>query len=105
MRNLLLITFITFVNSLIGFWLGGKLKKFPTKSMEIFAGIVLIFIGALVVNKITGNSKKKSYFIIELPEYKMPSFKRAFFSMCSRGKAYIVKAGTIILVCNVISLL
>ena len=45
LKPVLLITFITFVNSLIGFWLGGKLKKFPTKSMEIFAGIVLIFLG------------------------------------------------------------
>ncbi len=63
-------------------------------------GIVLIFFGALLINKITGNSAKKSYFIIELPEYKIPSFKGAFKSMCSRGWAYIVKAATIILLCN-----
>ena len=66
-----------------------------------FAGIVIILIGALLVNKITG-SKRKSFFIIELPEYKVPSFKRAFISMCSRGWAYIVKAGTVILVCNTV---
>ncbi len=65
-----------------------------------FAGIVLIFLGAFVVNKIAGYKAKKSYFIIELPEYKAPSFKHAFNSMCSRGWSYIVKAGTIILVCN-----
>ncbi len=65
-----------------------------------FVGIVIIFFAALIINKITGNSKKKSFFIIELPEYKMPSFKRAFKSMCSRGWAYIVKAATIILLCN-----
>ena len=64
------------------------------------SGIVLIFIGALLVNKITGNSAKKSYFIIELPEYKLPSFLGAFKSMCSRGWEYIVKAATIILLCN-----
>ena len=39
---------------------------------------------------------------MELPEYKIPSLKRAFYSMCSRGKAYIVKAGTVILVCNTV---
>jgi len=65
-------------------------------------GIVLIFLGALLVNKITGHKNRKSFFIIELPEYKLPSIKRAFLSMCSRGKAYIVKAGTIILVCNTV---
>ena len=64
------------------------------------SGIVLIFIGALLVNKITGNSSKKSYFIIEMPEYKVPSFWGAFKSMCSRGLEYIVKAATIILLCN-----
>ncbi len=65
-----------------------------------FAGIFIIFIGALLINKITGNKAKKSFFIIELPEYKVPSLKRATLSMLSRGKAYIIKAATIILLCN-----
>lgn len=65
-------------------------------------GIVLIFLGALLVKKITGFKFRKSFFIIELPEYKVPSLKRAALSMLSRGKAYIVKAGTIILVCNTV---
>ncbi len=67
-----------------------------------FVGIVIILIGALVVNKITGYNAKKSYFIIELPEYKVPSLKRAFLSMCQRGWAYVVKAATIILLCNTV---
>ena len=65
-------------------------------------GILLIFLGALLVKKITGQKYRKSFFIIELPEYKIPSLKRATFSMLSRGKAYIIKAGTIILVCNTV---
>ncbi len=65
-------------------------------------GIVVIFFGALLVNKITGNKAKKSFFIIELPEYKVPSLWRACKSMCERGRAYIVKAGTIILLCNAV---
>ncbi len=64
------------------------------------SGILIIFLGALLVNKITGIKAKKSFFIIELPEYKVPSFWGAFKSMCSRGWAYIVKAATIILLCN-----
>ena len=67
-----------------------------------FAGIVIIFFGALLINAITGNNARKSYFIIELPEYKVPSFSRAFMSMLDRGWAYIVKAGTIILLCNTV---
>ena len=64
------------------------------------SGIVLIFLGALLVNAIAGWKAKKSFFIIELPEYKVPSLGGAFKSMCSRGWAYIVKAATIILLCN-----
>ncbi|MBQ2888308.1 MAG: ferrous iron transporter B [Firmicutes bacterium] len=69
-------------------------------TMMYFAGILLIFFGALLINRITGYKAKKSYFIIELPEYKIPSLKRAFMSMCARGWAFIVKAATIILLCN-----
>ena len=65
-------------------------------------GIVLIFLGALLVNKIAGHKARKSFFIIELPEYKAPSLWRAFTTMCGRGWAYIVKAATIILVCNTV---
>ena len=65
-------------------------------------GIVLILLGALLIKAITGFKYRKSFFIIEMPEYKLPSLKRAVFSMLSRGKAYIIKAGTIILVCNTI---
>lgn len=64
------------------------------------SGIVLIFLGALLVNRIAGYKNRKSFFIIELPEYKVPSLWGAFKSMCSRGWAYIVKAATIILLCN-----
>ena len=71
-------------------------------TLMYFVGIVFILLGALLVNKIAGHKNRKSFFIIELPEYKAPSLKRAFLDMCSRGWAYIVKAGTIILVCNAI---
>ncbi|MBP3384974.1 MAG: ferrous iron transport protein B [Firmicutes bacterium] len=71
-------------------------------TLMYFIGIVLIFLGALLVSKISGHEFRKSFFIIELPEYKVPSLVRAFWSMMSRAKAYIIKAGTIILVCNTV---
>ncbi len=69
-------------------------------ALMYFAGIALIFLGALLINFITGYKARKNFFIIELPEYKAPSLWGAFKSMCSRGWAYIVKAATIILLCN-----
>ena len=71
-------------------------------TLMYFAGIVLILLGALLVNRIAGYKNRKSFFIIELPEYKLPSLGRACMSMLSRGWAYIVKAGTIILLCNAV---
>ena len=69
-------------------------------TMMYFVGIVLILLCSLLVNQIAGYKNRKSFFIIELPEYKVPSLKRACMDMLSRGWAYIVKAGTIILLCN-----
>ena len=69
-------------------------------TMMYFVGIAIILVGALLVNRITGTTGRSSYFIIELPEYKLPSVGRAVKSMLSRGWSYVVKAGTVILLCN-----
>lgn len=67
-----------------------------------FSGIVLVFVGALVIKKMNGLKYRKTFFIMELPEYKVPSLKKAVLTMLDRGKGYVVKAGTIILVCNAV---
>lgn len=69
-------------------------------TLMYFTGILVVFVGAFLILKVTGYTKHQNYFIIELPDYKFPSIKLAFQSMMSRGKAYIVKAATIILLCN-----
>ena len=71
-------------------------------TLSYFLGIALIFLGALLVKVVTGYKYRKSFFIMEFPKYKFPSIKRAFFSMMERAKAYIVKAATIILICNTV---
>jgi len=79
---------------------------FPNKGwvspLMYFVGIILVWLGALLVKVITGHKYRKSFFIIELPEYKIPSLINAVMVMLSRAKAYIIKAGTIILVCNAV---
>ena len=70
-----------------------------------FVGIIIIFVCAWIIKLLTAARFKKSYFIIELPEYKFPSFGKAAKSMLSRGWSYIVKAGTVILVCNFVVML
>ena len=70
-------------------------------TLMYFVGIFIILVGALLVNRIAGY-KRSSYFIMELPEYKLPSVKRAALTMVQRGWSYVVKAGTVILLCNAI---
>lgn len=65
-----------------------------------FLGITIIILSALIIRKITGDEKVNDYFIMELPEYRIPSVKRAAQSMLNQAKAFIVKASTIILLCN-----
>ena len=72
------------------------------QTLMYFIGIFLIILWSLLILKITGTKVRKNYFIMELPEYKIPSLKYATISMLERGKSYIVKAGTIILVCNAV---
>ncbi len=69
-------------------------------SMYLLA-IVVVLVSGLIIRKITGDSSQ-SYFIMELPEYRFPSIKRATLSMFNRAKAFIIKAGTIILICNAV---
>ena len=65
-----------------------------------FAGIGIIIFGAHVINRITNHNPTQSFFIMELPEYRMPSLKRAAVTTLGQAKAFIVKAATIILLCN-----
>ena len=69
-------------------------------TLMYFMGIAIIVLGALMVVRITGEKNARSFFIMELPEYRFPSIKRATVSMFARAKAFIIKASTIILLCN-----
>jgi ferrous iron transport protein B len=76
----------------------GATWVFP--SMYLLAAIVIVLSG-LLIKKIF-NLKSSSSFILELPEYKIPSVKHAFKHMLNQAKAFIIKASTIILVMNTI---
>ncbi len=71
-------------------------------TLSYFLGLVLIFLGALLIKTLTGYKYRKSFFIMELPKFKAPSILFAFRSMLERAKAYIIKAATIILICNTV---
>lgn len=72
---------------------------FPLTYIVAFAVIICV---GLILKKVTGADNIKNYFIIELPQYRIPSIKRAFFKMLETGKDFITRAGTIIIVCNTV---
>ena len=63
--------------------------------------LLMILLGGLLLKKVFV-WENTSQFIMELPEYKVPSLKYAFTQMFDKAKAFIYKAATIILVCNTI---
>jgi len=69
-------------------------------SMYLIA-IAMIVIGGLLLKKIFV-WESSSQFIMEIPEYKIPSLKYAFLQMIDKAKGFIYKATTIILVCNTV---
>ena len=90
---------------------GAKLPIIALFSAVFFPGVawilpviyllagVMIIAGGLLLKRIF-KWENTSSFIIELPEYKLPSLKHAFRQMFKQAKAFIIKASTIILVMN-----
>ena len=68
-----------------------------------FLGIAMIIICCILLKKTKLFSGDASPFVMELPQYHIPSFKSVVMHMWEKGKAFIIKAGTIIFVsCGVI---
>ena len=68
-----------------------------------FLGIFMIIICGIILNKTKVFKGEPAPFVMELPQYHIPSMKGVLIHMWDRGKAFIIKAGTIIFVaCAVI---
>ena len=61
-----------------------------------FLGIIMIIICGIILKKTKLFSGEPSPFVMELPQYHIPSLKGVLMHMWDRAKAFIVKAGTII---------
>lgn len=68
-----------------------------------FLGIAMIIICCILLKKTKLFSGDASPFVMELPQYHIPSLKSVMMHMWEKGKAFIIKAGTIIFVsCGVV---
>ncbi|SHM94993.1 ferrous iron transport protein B [Polaribacter sp. KT 15] len=64
-------------------------------------GFATAILAAYILHK-TLKVKSKSFFIIEMPNYKVPSVKNIFFEVVEKTKAFVFGAGKIILALSII---
>ena len=63
-----------------------------------FAGIAAVLISAIILKKTKPFSGKPAPFVMELPAYHIPSLKTILMHVWERTKAFLIKAGTILVV-------
>ncbi|SNR17634.1 ferrous iron transport protein B [Tenacibaculum jejuense] len=64
-------------------------------------GFFTAIISAYVLHKIL-KIKSKSFFVMEMPEYKLPSFKNIIFTVLEKTKTFVVDAGKVILAISIV---
>lgn len=67
-----------------------------------FGGIAAVVVSGLILKKTKIFSGDPAPFVMELPEYHFPSMRNVLKATYNRGKAFVIKAGTIILLCTVV---
>ena len=63
-----------------------------------FAGLAAVLISAIILKKTKPFSGKPAPFVMELPAYHIPSLKTILMHVWERTKAFLIKAGTILVV-------
>ncbi|WP_299057738.1 ferrous iron transport protein B [uncultured Polaribacter sp.] len=64
-------------------------------------GFITAIIAAYILHK-TLDIKTRSFFVVEMPNYKLPSFKNVFFEVVEKTKSFVLEAGKIILALSVV---
>ncbi|MBE6059119.1 MAG: ferrous iron transport protein B [Clostridium sulfidigenes] len=65
-----------------------------------FLGIAMVILSGIILKKTKLFKGDPAPFVMELPQYRIPSLKGLLIHMWDRGKAFIIKAGTIIFVAS-----
>ena len=91
--------------------MGGVMTSYATGSYEAgglvapcmyFVGIVAVLIAAIILKKTKPFSGKPAPFVMELPQYHIPSVKTVLLHVWERLKGFIIKAGTILFLASVV---
>ena len=84
---------------------GRVLGVFSLQGLVLMAlytlGFVSAIISAYILNKVL-KVDSKNFFIVEMPNYKLPSLKNIFFDVLEKTKAFVLGAGKIILAISIV---
>lgn len=75
------------------------------QGLALMVMYLVSFIAAIVVAwvmKLIIKTKEKSYFIMELPIYRMPRWKNVLFTMYEKSKTFVFEAGKVIIAISII---
>ena len=94
------------VIALLGGVMAGKVAGWEAGGMiapaMYFLGIVAVLVAAIILKKTKPFSGKPAPFVMELPEYHIPSVKTVLLHVWERLKAFLIKAGTILVVACIV---
>lgn len=91
--------------------MGGVMTSYATGSYEAggfmaplmyFIGIAAVLVSAIILKKTKPFSGKPAPFVMELPQYHIPSAKTVLLHVWDRLKGFIIKAGTILFLACVV---
>ena len=91
--------------------MGGVMASYATGSYEAggliapamyFIGIIAVLVSAIILKKTKPFSGKPAPFVMELPQYHIPSAKTVLLHVWERLKGFIIKAGTILFLACVV---
>ncbi|SEQ19813.1 ferrous iron transport protein B [Flavobacterium urocaniciphilum] len=81
-------------------FLGFSLQGLTLMGLYLMAFVVAIA-SAFILNKVL-KLKCKSYFVVEMPSYKVPMFKNVALNVLEKTKAFVTGAGKIILAISIV---
>ena len=94
------------VIALMGGVIAGEVAGYTESSfiapMMYFMGILAVLVSAIILKKTKPFSGKPAPFVMELPQYHIPSLKTVLLHVWERLKGFIIKAGTILFLACVV---
>jgi len=93
----LLISLIIPDTTVLGFISLQALTLMGMYLISIFAAVIVAFVMKFIIK-----AKEKSYFIMELPVYRMPRWGNVLYTMYDKSKTFVLEAGKVIIAISIV---